>query len=921
MPLHVKAKSKWKSVTIDNESFQKGNLKDLLCCEELSSYEIISDNPVVKKKSNDTTIRSNSMKATSPSEESKLKKKKKRKKKKPKPAESPNTSDEKTDDVNEKVIIKENNKKKTVQKIKEIKQDQSKSVKQTKSNKKQKSGGKIVQHGVIEDIAKSDAPEEEQDNDKTKQFSKKKKKRGKRGKRKNNQAVKDEPVSKKQKVNDVSKETEESKDEEKETKADMSEWMNLYVPEPVLKSLGEEGFTTPTPIQTQILPSAIRDRMDVIGAAATGSGKTLAFGIPLIHNILAYKEKIKQQLESRTNGTDISDSSDNEESDIEDSDNHSESDQDIVQNEENSETNNDSDEDENDEETENSSDNGEEDQDMDYENAKPIELSSFGLDVTDLDTGIGSDESDEEFDRPPSDDDDFSDEEATTGCVRAVNNVKFPWLDEEPTAPTKAVKRYQNGPLLGLILTPTRELAIQVKNHLETAAKYTDIKVAVIVGGMASQKQERILKRCPEIVVATPGRLWELIEQGEPHLATIKQLPNLIIDEADRMVEKGHFEEMEKILELANENEDVRKSRQTFVFSATLTLIHSGPLRVMKKQKKAIKMDKASKLEELVRRLGVKDKHKVVDLSPSVGTVDTLTEAKIPCTTEDKDVYLYYILAHYPGRTLVFANSKDCVRRLTSILTLLKCNPLPLHADMQQRQRLKNLDRFTSNAKGLLLATDVAARGLDIPNVEHVIHYQVPRTSENYVHRSGRTARANKEGLSVMLIGPEDNRYYRKIINTLNKDEDLPMFPIEIAYMNTMKARVQLARRIDKQEHGAKKKHVQNDWFLKAAEEMEIDVDDNLLHDMGSSSEQAHSKQELTYMRLELSNMLKQPLSQRNFSGKYPTKSGKLVVPYLEVASTKTAVTTVQEAKKTKQDSVTLPSKRKKKNKFKNKQK
>jgi len=115
---------------------------------------------------------------------------------------------------------------------------------------------------------------------------------------------------------------------------------------------------------------------------------------------------------------------------------------------------------------------------------------------------------------------------------------------------------------------------------------------------------------------------------------------------------------------------------------------------------------------------------------PPTGTAGTLTEPRITCSLEEKDLYLYYFIQYHQGRTLIFCNSISCVRRLAQLLTLLQCRPLPLHANMMQRQRLKNLDRFRDDPHGLLLATDVAARGLDIPDVQHVIHYQVPRTSE-----------------------------------------------------------------------------------------------------------------------------------------------------------------------------------------------
>lgn len=133
------------------------------------------------------------------------------------------------------------------------------------------------------------------------------------------------------------------------------------------------------------------------------------------------------------------------------------------------------------------------------------------------------------------------------------------------------------GALYALVLCPTRELAVQVKDHLVAAAKYTGIKVAAIFGGLALAKQERVLNTHPEIVVATPGRLWELYQQGNKHLQQIEDISFLAIDETDRMVEKGHFEELRSLLKVINENEEKKQSRQNFVFSATLTLVHDLP--------------------------------------------------------------------------------------------------------------------------------------------------------------------------------------------------------------------------------------------------------------------------------------------------------------------------------------------------------
>lgn len=332
-------------------------------------------------------------------------------------------------------------------------------------------------------------------------------------------------------------------------------------------------------------------------------------------------------------------------------------------------------------------------------------------------------------------------------------------------------------PLYALIITPTRELAVQVKDHLVTAAKYTGIRVAAIFGGLAAVKQERVLSKCPEIVVATPGRLWELISEGNVHLNKLQNINFLVVDETDRMIEKGHFEELKKILERLNADPVKKEQRQNFIFSATLTLIHELPqylkLKNMNRKRKLQPETVEQKLASLISYFGV-SQPKIIDITPKQttgGTAQRLTECRISCSHEQKDLYLYYFLQKHSGRTIVFCNSIDCVRRLAKLFTILDCEPRPLHAKMNQRQRLKNLERFTQSSTGLLIATDVAARGLDIPNVEHVIHYQMPRTSENYIHRSGRTARGNKEGIAILLIEPKELNDYVKLCKSLKKSK------------------------------------------------------------------------------------------------------------------------------------------------------
>lgn len=336
-------------------------------------------------------------------------------------------------------------------------------------------------------------------------------------------------------------------------------------------------------------------------------------------------------------------------------------------------------------------------------------------------------------------------------------------------------------PLYALVLTPTRELAVQVKDHLVAAARYTGIRVAAIFGGLAQVKQERVLSKCPEIVVATPGRLWELITEGNKHLNKLNNINFLVVDETDRMIEKGHFEELKQILERLNADEAKKVQRQNFVFSATLTLIHELPqylrLKNMNRKRKLQSQTAEQKLQTVIEYFGI-SQPKIIDITPSQttgGTAQNLTECRITCSRELKDLYLYYFLQKHPGRTIVFCNSIECVRRLAKLFAILDCSPWPLHAKMAQRQRLKNLERFTQSTTGLLIATDVAARGLDIPNVEHVIHYQVPRTSENYIHRSGRTARGNKEGIAVLLMEPSEIKDYVKLCRTLKRSKFSPL--------------------------------------------------------------------------------------------------------------------------------------------------
>ncbi|XP_059543119.1 ATP-dependent RNA helicase DDX24 [Myotis daubentonii] len=620
--------------------------------------------------------------------------------------------------------------------------------------------------------------------------------------------------------------------EVRDQKADVSAWKDLFVPRPVLRALSALGFSAPTPIQALTLAPAIRDKLDILGAAETGSGKTLAFAIPMIHSVLQWQVKKPTPALSNTAAPPGETGAEAGPPSKAGTESGSMCDEMGIEGE-----------------------------------ALPSEtgaaISDQVLPFWDDDAGEGPSSLIREKSIPKQDEDKEEKLDEQTGTLQQEFDVK-----------SVTCKSHPKRPLLGLVLTPTRELAVQVKQHIDAVAKFTGIKTAILVGGMSTQKQQRMLNRQPEIVVATPGRLWELVKEKHPHLSNLRQLRCLVIDEADRMVEKGHFAELSQLLEMLSDSQ-YNPKRQTLVFSATLTLVHQAPARVLHK-KHTKKIDKTAKLDILVQKIGMRGKPKVIDLTRNEATVETLTETKIHCENDEKDLYLYYFLMQYPGRTLVFANSISCIKRLSGLLKVLDIMPLTLHACMHQKQRLRNLEQFARLQDCVLLATDVAARGLDIPKVQHVIHYQVPHTSEIYVHRSGRTARATSEGLSLMLIGPEDVINFKKIYKTLKKDEDIPLFPVETKYMDAVKERVQLARQVEKAEYRNFQACLHNSWIEQAAAALEIELDEDMYKGgKADQQEERRRQKQMKILKKELRHLLSQPLFKDDLKTKYPTQSGQ----------------------------------------------
>lgn len=408
-----------------------------------------------------------------------------------------------------------------------------------------------------------------------------------------------------------------------------------------------------------------------------------------------------------------------------------------------------------------------------------------------------------------------------------------------------------------LIIEPTRELAHQISAHfnaLRTEHTFQKLSVATITGGLSIQKQRRVFETA-DIVVATPGRLWEIVEGSEEILDKLRALQTLVIDEADRLLSQGHFKELDLVLtaldrkEVNEEGKTIkdgnRKGRQTLVFSATFA--RELQQRLAKQSKTYQNAAKGDSMAYLLKKLNFRNQPRFIDINPTAPMAENLKEAllEIPTGTE-KDLYLYAtLLLHRPfpqTRTLVFVNSISAVRRLVPFLKYLNLEALALHSQMEQKARLRAIERFSGLKQvstqqkapaSILVATDVAARGLDIPDVHTVVHYHVPRTADSYIHRSGRTARADASGTSILICAPQEAAGVRRLVAqvhakkaTSNK-RDLKTIEPEMKIISQLKPRAALSKKIADAEQAKEKQTSKETWLSEAADDLGIDLDDD----------------------------------------------------------------------------------------------
>lgn len=290
-----------------------------------------------------------------------------------------------------------------------------------------------------------------------------------------------------------------------------------------------------------------------------------------------------------------------------------------------------------------------------------------------------------------------------------------------------------------LILTPTRELAAQVAENFETYGKNTELNSALLVGGESIREQKKILGKGVDVLIATPGRLLDLFEQGELLLNDIKVL---VIDEADRMLDMGFIPDIEKIISL------LPFQRQTLLFSATMP----PPIR------------------KLADRF--LSNPKMITIEPPAGSKN-IEQKLIWVSKKDKKKALLKLLETDDIKNaFVFCNRKRDVDELSRFLKSKNLSAQGLHGDMPQKIRSQTLKDFKDGKIVYLICSDVAARGLDVDAVSHVFNYDVPFNSEDYVHRIGRTGRAGQTGVSITLATPDELNLVEDIDKEINKKLD-----------------------------------------------------------------------------------------------------------------------------------------------------
>jgi ATP-dependent RNA helicase RhlE len=330
-----------------------------------------------------------------------------------------------------------------------------------------------------------------------------------------------------------------------------------------------------------------------------------------------------------------------------------------------------------------------------------------------------------------------------TGKTAAFAVPIIQLLSEKPSSPNT------KGRIRSLILTPTRELALQISDNIVAYSQYTDIRCAAIVGGVSQKAQERALNLGADILIATPGRLLDLMGQKRIDLQYVSIL---VLDEADRMLDMGFIHDVKKIIA------KMPTKRQTLFFSATMP----------------------PEITKMVKSLLVNPVK--VEITPVSSTVDRIKQSLYKVDKGNKQNLLNDLLQDKSiVSALVFTRTKHGADRVVKELTKVKVPALAIHGNKSQNARQLALSNFKSGVTRVLVATDIAARGIDIDELSHVINFSLPNIPETYVHRIGRTGRAGLSGIAISFCEFEELPYLKDIEKLIGKtipevkDHDYPM--------------------------------------------------------------------------------------------------------------------------------------------------
>jgi len=307
------------------------------------------------------------------------------------------------------------------------------------------------------------------------------------------------------------------------------------------------------------------------------------------------------------------------------------------------------------------------------------------------------------------------------------------------------VQRLAQGKGIGLILVPTRELAYQVDETVRKVAPSFGITTAVLIGGASMDEQIRALRRNPRVIVATPGRLIDHVT--ERHTLKLDGVSILVLDEADRMFDMGFAPQIEQILRF------VPKERQTMLFSATM------PREIMALTSRHMKLPIH------------------IEVARSGAVAENITQELYIINRDQKNLLLQKILTQYRGSVLVFSRTKHGARKIAMDLKRMNVNSAEIHSDRSLGQRKAALEGFKVGRYRVLVATDIAARGIDVKNIELVINYDLPDDADNYVHRIGRTARAGTAGRAISFATPDQFEEIRSIQKLVQIDIPVSVHP------------------------------------------------------------------------------------------------------------------------------------------------